>query len=214
MRQDRTAGFTLLELLVAVSVLGLLSVAIARGLSLGSDGWNRAHANTRQAGRLRDARRLLQQLVTAATPVFATQDLNDRTIAFAGDAQAMAMITRLPQSAGTPLMVAARLSVENHALVLDWRPDLPRSDTGGPLPNTRLVVAAHINAVRFAYFDPAQGWQTEWTGRTALPTLIRATMQDDDARQTLWPPLVMQTRATGTPACLYDSTDIECQRVQ
>lgn len=222
MRQDRAAGFTLLELLVAVSVLGLLSISIARGLKLGSQGWTRAYAATWQADRMRDARRLLQQLVTAATPAFAKQisssgDFNDRSIAFTGTPEILALITRLPQSisqqsGGMPLMVAARLSVENNSLVLDWRADLPRSDNGGPLPDSRLVAASHISAVRFAYFDPVNGWQTEWIGRTALPTLIRVTLQDNDARQTMWPALIMQTRANGTTACLYDATDLQCQR--
>jgi general secretion pathway protein J len=210
-RHARTAGFTLLELLVAIAVLGLLSLSIARGLSLGSGAWGRAHTRTSQAERLRDTTRLLRQLVAGAIPAFASSAPDDRTIAFAGTPEELRLVTRLPPSAGTPATVAARLFLQDGALILAWRLDLPRSDGDGTLPETRQVIAQNIAALKFAYAAP---WQPQWLGQTKLPALVSIAIEDNDEPHTQWPPIVTQTLATATAACLYDPSDIECRRVQ
>jgi general secretion pathway protein J len=212
--RTRSAGFTLLELLVAISVLALLSLSIARGLHLGADGWTRARGHSAQADRLRDARRLITQLIAGAIPAFADSSPDDRRIAFAGAPDSMALIARLPPPAGTPLMVAARLFVDNQNLVLAWHPDLPRADGGGPLPDTSTIIARHVAGVRFRYQDQAAGWHDDWSGQTGLPRAIAITIADDDERHSVWPALILEPRATGNTACLYDPSDIECRRVQ
>jgi general secretion pathway protein J len=213
-QQNRSAGFTLLELLVAISVLALLSLSIARGLHLGADGLTRARHHSSQAERTRDARRLIAQLIAGATPTFADPSPDDRRIAFAGTQDQLALITRLPPPLGTPLMVAAKLFVQNGALTLAWHPDLPRADGGGPLPDTATTIAPHIAGLRLSYQDQAAGWHDEWTGQTTLPRAIAIAITDDDERHTPWPALILEPRANGTTDCLYDPSDIECRRVQ
>jgi general secretion pathway protein J len=212
--RNRSAGFTLLELLVAISVLALLCLSIARGLHLGADGWTRAREHSAQAGRLRDARRLITQLIAGAIPAFADPSPDDRRIAFAGAPETMALITRLPPSAGTPLMAAARLYVENQTFTLAWHPDLPRADGGGQLPDTSTIIATHVAGVRFRYQDRAAGWHDDWSGQTELPRAIAITIADGDERRGIWPALIVEPRANGNTACLYDPSDIECRRVQ
>jgi general secretion pathway protein J len=207
-------GFTLLEMMVAIAVLGLLSLSVAKGLHLGSDSFARARARSGDAERMRDARRILHQLIAGAIPAFAQASPDDRRVAFAGAPEEADFITRLPPAAGGPAMVAARLFLVRHTLFLAWRLDLPRSDGDGTLPEQLLPIAAHIQTVAFAYLDPVSGWQRSWTDRTLLPGSIRLAIQNDDERRTLWPDLVVETRATANTDCIYDATDIECRRIQ
>jgi prepilin-type N-terminal cleavage/methylation domain-containing protein len=207
--QDRTAGFTLLELLVAICVLALLSLSVARGLHLGTDGLTRARQHSAQAARQRAARRLITQLIAGAIPAFAAPDPDDRSIAFAGTAGQIALVTRLPPSLGTPVTVAARMFVEDNALTLAWHPDLPRADGGGPLPETTTIIAADVDGVRFSYQDQAAGWHDDWTGQTALPRAIALSFAEAG-----WPPLIIEPRANGNTGCVYDPSDFECRRVQ
>ncbi len=200
--------------MVAIAVLGLLSLSVAKGLQLGSDSFARANARSGEAERMRDSRRMLRQLIAGAAPAFAQASPDDHRVAFSGRPEEADFITRLPPAAGGPAMVAARLMLNQHTLCLAWRLDLPRSDGDGTLPEHLLPIALHVQDVAFAYLDSTSGWQQNWSGRTRLPTAIRLTIRSGDDRRTLWPDLVVETRATANTACIYDATDIECRRIQ
>ncbi len=200
----REAGFTLLEMLVALCVLGLLTMGIARGLHLGAFSWSRAQHDSDSAKQMRQARRLLQDIVGGAYPAFTNADLQDHRIAFVGSPDSMSLITRRPASLGTPVMIAARLFLDEQTgtLSLAWRLDLPHAE------EKVAVVARHVAKMRLAY-EGAASWQDQ----TALPAAIRISIEDADPRR-VWPPLVIATHATAATACLYESTDIECARTQ
>ena len=163
---------------------------------------------------MRDARRLLHQLIAGASPAFAQASLDDRRVAFTGAPEELDFITRLPPAAGGPAMVAARIFLVQRTVFLAWRLDIPRSDGDGTLPEQLLPIALHVQAIAFAYLDPTAGWQQNWSDRIQLPAAVRLTIQNDDDRHTLWPDLVIETRATANTACIYDATDIECRRIQ
>jgi general secretion pathway protein J len=205
---NREAGFTLLEMLVAVCVLGLLAMGIARGLHLGAFSWSRAQHDADAAKQMRQARRLLQDVIGGAYPAFASANLQDHRIAFAGMPQAMALITRRPAPLGTPVMIAARLFLDErtNTLALAWRLDLPAA------AERTAAFAGHVAKMRLAY-EGSAGWQDQWEDQMALPLAIRVSIEDADPH-VVWQPLVIATHATAATACLFESTDIECARTQ
>jgi hypothetical protein len=198
-------------MLVAVCVLGLLTMGIARGLHLGSFSFSRAQHAADAARVMRHARRLLEDVVGGAYPAFASTNLQDHRVAFMGGPEAAALVTRRPASLGTPVMIAARLFLdeETKTLAVGWRLDLPRAD-GGVLPERVVPVAGHVAGVRFAYAVGA-GWQDHWVDQASLPAAVRISIVDADPH-VVWPPLVIATHATAATACIYDVTDIECAR--
>jgi len=199
-RRRGDCGFTLLEMLVAICVLGLLTMGIARGLHLGAFSWSRAQNASDAAKQMRQERRLLRDLVSDAYPAFAGANLQDHRVAFSGTPEAMALVTRRPASLGTPVMIAARLflDAQTSTLALAWRLDLPRAE------ESVAVVAGHVAKMRLAY-EGGAGWQDRWEEQSALPAAIRISIEG-------WAPLVIATHATAATACLFESTDIECAR--
>jgi general secretion pathway protein J len=215
-----TAGFTLLEVLVAVVLLGLLSVALFAAVRVGARGWWTAEqrsAATEDATTLQD---VLRRMIASAKPVFASADPADAAVAFDGTAQSLGLVGTLPDAIAPGLQGQQRLFLARHdgaaMLMLAWRLDLPAAD-GGTLPEIIVPLLDHVSAVRFEYYGTsgagsASGWTDTWSGRTTLPALVRLHVERDAGASGPWPDLVAAPVATVSNECRYTGLDAACHR--
>lgn len=186
------AGFTLLELLVALAVLGLLVTGLAEGVRFGAVAWQVAQRGGTGATELEPADRALRRLIAEADPAGGPQG-------FTGFAHTLAFATRLPAAlaAGAPPEVEVGLGVDaRHRLVLRWtaaphaRPLAPR-----PVPR-ETVLAEHVAALDLAYARPPAeggGWVASWSAARP-PLLVRLALRfaEGDARH--WPDIIAAPR--------------------
>jgi len=168
---DAAAGFTLLELLVALVVLGLVMVAVTQGIRFGVQAWQVQARTLAERGGLDAVDRMLRGLIERADP---GSNFVRGTI-FDGTPHGLAFITELPipgdgRDAG---QVDATLGVDGaHHLVLAWQAHDRRAIA--PQAPARHIL---LDEVDLAYWAPAggpagAGWQPAWRGR-ALPGLVR-----------------------------------------
>jgi prepilin-type N-terminal cleavage/methylation domain-containing protein len=192
------AGFTLLEVLVVLVVLGLLFAALAQGTSFGLLAWTaQTREATAQAG-LDEMERTLRRLVDAAD---AGEDAGPP---LQGGPHVVQFATRLPpgtMAAGTGpgalRDVVVLLAVDaQKRLVLRWlpRPHATRLG-GGPDPGWS-VLAEGVAGLDLLYGRAAPeggGWTATWSGRV-LPRLVRIhiAFPANDARH--WPDIVVSPR--------------------
>jgi general secretion pathway protein J len=222
-RRAGAAGFTLVELLIALTLVGLLTTLVYGGLQLAAQAWSRVDRQTADAADLRAVADVLRHALSAAYPVYASADPNDRSIAFAGEADSLALVAPLPQAiaAGVPAQLRFFVAGDNrpHTLVMGWRFDLPAADGDRPLPENLLLLLDHVRAVRFAYFgadaaDDAPYWQPSWRTRDRLPSLIRVRIERDRASLPDWPDLTAEPMAVTSSACHYDPAVLGCRRMR
>ncbi len=127
-------GFTLLELLVAVSVFALLSVMMYGGLSFGVRAWERVgEADTRQSD-VQLVQNLLRRAFAEVQPVEVGGPRRRLRLAFEGGRDGLAFVGPLPAHLGPGGNYLIGLQVEGsgreRALTLRWevfreeRPDL------------------------------------------------------------------------------------------
>jgi general secretion pathway protein J len=220
-RRAGAAGFTLVELLIALTLVGLLTTLIFGGLRLAAQAWSRVDNRADDAADLRAVADVLRHALGAAYPAYASGDPSDRSIAFAGEADTVAFVAPLPDAIGAGIPARLRFFVaaegRSPTLVLGWRFDLPAADGGGPLPERRLDLLGHVQEVRIAYFGAdaagnAPHWQSTWTGRDRLPDLIRVRIERDRASLPDWPSLTAEPRAAISSACRYDAVTLGCRR--
>jgi general secretion pathway protein J len=215
-----TAGFTLLEVLVAVSLFGLLSAGLFGAVRVGSQGWRQAEqhsATTEDAVALQD---VLRRIIATAKPAFASADPADRTMDFDGTAQSLNLIATLPDAIAPGQQGRIRLFLAHSGaaqmLMLAWRLDLPASD-GGSLPEHYVVLLDHVRAIRFAYCGSSHGGAAsycsdDWSGRDTLPALVRLHVERDSGAPGPWPDLVAAPVATVSSECDYSGLDPACHR--
>jgi len=182
-------GFTLLEILVALVVLGFLIVGLAEGVSLGVHAWSSQERLVNGHADMDATEGVLRRLVATADP--GNGQAND-SAPLHGSAHTLAFITRLPISAAGLVTRNAEIGLgvdARHRFVLRWslRPHAERLTP--PPPPEQTVVLEGVDHVDFSYLRPPdQGgdWVDTWTLRT-LPQLVRITVAftGDDHRH--WP---------------------------
>lgn len=204
-----TAGFTLVELLVAVAILSLLSALLFGGLRFGTRAWERAEAHAGLASEVQLVQAFLRQRLGQAAPLRRRDDDGATTVLFDGASTAVRLVTVMPVHLETGGYANLELGFERDAgrLMLRWRPfDFSAGASRTQAEEVRILLD-RVDEANFAYFGPvsddgnsAPKWQTEWRDRARLPELMRLRLRFSDAGRGHWPELLVAPMATGAPS--------------
>ena len=193
--KTQNSGFTLLEVLVALVVLGFILVGLGAGAQFGQ------RATTMQAQSiaahvdLDSSDRILRRLVAAMDPGTTTEPprltAGPTSLGFTTDlGQAAAMLSGNGQ-ADIGLGVDAA-----HRLVLRWTPALHAVTLGPPPPPATAVLLEGVERVEFAYWAHSEngsgGWVTRWTEKD-IPPLIRIRLVFPAESGRRWPDIIAPT---------------------
>ena len=206
-------GFTLLEALVTLVVLGLLMVTLTRGVRFGLQAWAMEGRIGGRASGIETTDRALRQLVGRASP----GEMFSRDGEFAGTAHMMSFVTTLPEGFGAVATHEADVTLlvaDGHRLELRWRPHYRRWIVTPPQPSI-VTLLDGVERLDLAFWQPGTGsgqgtsagagqgasagtgqgtgqgaWLSEWAARD-LPQLVRlrVVFQAGDARR--WPDIVV-----------------------
>jgi len=196
-------GFTLLELLVALTLLGLILALIFGGLQFGTRAWETTEVNIEDQAEVRLVQAFLRRYMADARPVLESTQVARRDVVFTGSRDALSFVALMPQHLGPPGLYKLQL-------------EFVRDNDGGRLVFTRSlygeestdvslneeedeqVLLNGIAKVEFSYFGtslPAQPpqWIDRWEKARNLPSLVglRIEFAEDDGRY--WPEMVVKT---------------------
>ncbi len=190
------AGFTLIEMLVAMTLLGLIVAVLAGALQGGLAGSERVDTQAERLNELRLAQAFIRRHVEAARPVSWTHDRR-AVVAFEGRAEALDFVAVMPAWPARGGLYLVRLAFDDGDLVMTRRitsgePSEFRYEDGVE----RRVLARDVAGLSFAYFGtPADGrragWRDDWTGQYAMPELVSLALDYADPAAGRWPDLVM-----------------------
>jgi general secretion pathway protein J len=183
--KSRQGGFTLLELLVGLVVLGFIMAGLSQATRYG------LRATTAQQ-RLYDGRaeldavdRTLRLLIGRIDP----GNLHSGP-ALVGSAARMTFVSALPESVTGSAAGEANIALGldgGHTLVIHWTAHVHATALSPPAPAAAELLRA-VARVEFAYWR--DGWQESWD-QSQLPRLIRIrlTFPPGDLRH--WPDIVI-----------------------
>jgi general secretion pathway protein J len=187
MNAGRAAGFTLLEILVALVVLGFLMVGLSQGVRFGLTAWGMQQRIIGRRGDLDATDRVLRQLIGQMDPGTRTDPPK-----VAGTRSQFAFTSALPVMAGGESADMLLMVDPAHRFLLRWTPHLHATRTAPPPPPRTEELLGGIDGVRFAYWRPSPGggsWVGEWDGKT-LPALVRIQIVFPEKDRRHWPEIV------------------------
>ena len=203
-------GFTLLELLIALALLGLIGALLYGSLSLSANSWDRGEQKVEQVTDMRLTEEMLRQTLSAQHPL-RFHKVVDQPLYFAGGTDSLSFAAALPGRAGGGMFyfrVAITPNGDRSRLTLARViPDYGAN----ALPEFRdaesSVLAEDIAEVRFGYFgrDPDSNevnnptWRDRWDDPQILPLLIRIDVTPKKSQA--WPTMIVEPRLAPEAGC-------------
>ncbi len=197
----RSAGFTLLELVVAITLMGLVLVMLYSGLRLGMNSWDGGERRAEATQRLRLAQEFLRrQLTQSITVRQATNQVahqvgggQQSTVIFTGQSNEIEFVAPMLAQLGQGGLYRVRIGAADGRLWIRWRPYLPADPDAGEERQTVLLDG--VSNVEWAYFGPEKDndpqspsrWHPTWTSTQQRPGLVRLNLHLHGAP---WPDLV------------------------
>ena len=192
----RQSGFTLLELLVALIVLGLLVVGLTQGVRAGLTMWGAQTRRIGETGELDAGARALRVLLAGISlpPAGVARRGATRATKLEGRSDSLAFVGDLPTGLGTTRRTNITLELVQERLVLRWTPhrhELTTAPAPEPIETELIRGVAHLD---FAYWgspsaDQPASWQAQWDGFN-IPELIRVRLAFGKGDRRRWPDLI------------------------
>lgn len=215
MMKKSDTGFTLIEILIVMTLLGVMMVLLFGSLKICADSWHKGENKIAQVNKIAVVYNFFQHHLAVAKPL-----LNDvkqgnvlSALAFQGDKQSVQFVSSFPASAGKSglQLFTIRLDKDDdnkdkQLIKVTITPFFPKDDEDTDDHKEEAVLLKDVSELSISYFGTDDGinndinnasWHDEWSEKTTQPWLIKITIKLDD--DTYWPEMLIPLKITGQP---------------
>lgn len=202
------AGFTLLELLVSLSLLGLIMTYMFTSLTFGKRAWEKTE-DVDRATRIETVRAFLSRRLARTMPLHGFDAATRQTrLAFLGEPDRVRFVATTPghtEVAGLythdiGLTDRTRARDAGAALVVSQTLFRPGETTAAADVQTEpRLLLEDVGSLSLAYFGARRrgetpSWHDTWDGADALPRLVRLRLEFAASPGRHWPDLIVPLR--------------------
>ena len=194
-----TTGFTLLEVIVTLTVLGFILLVVFGAFRLGFSAWERGESIKEEYQKVRIISQLISRQIKSIVPYkIKTKKAEGDYLAFEGKARSLKFVSAFPIKAKQPQgfvytiyefteggAEGGRLVLyEQRALNKDFLEEKPQEELG-------ISLLEGISSIRFEYYreedlakNQAEGWGEEWNAKEEkeLPKALKITIAYKNGR--------------------------------
>ncbi len=197
-------GFTLMEMMIAMALVGLALTIAFSALRFASRSWERTDALGSELDQWRIATRVVRRQLNQVQAI--RPDESQRALLFSGASHTLEFVAPAPVQVGRlTALYRYRLRFVNEgegkALWLDYRPWLPDEEPLWQRESSTSLLMSGLQDGHFSYFSdkPVIGedhWMAVWDKPERLPGMVRMSLQLQEQSQA-WPALVVLLPVTG-----------------
>ena len=192
--QSRQNGFTLVELLLAMSLLALLMSLSYGGLKAGTKAATKGSQVIDQVNSLRVTQNFLRQQWSRLLPLIIEMDDDENIIIFEGENKRVRYVSAMPGYLGHGGPQVQTLEISGGELRF-WHHALNLFDDSGSSQEP-IVLLDGIQSAEFSYIgldDEGElgDWEGDWEDSAVTPVMIRLELIFKKGRRIQWPTLVV-----------------------
>lgn len=198
-------GYTLVELVVVMLLLGMIALACESGLRFGTQVWAHTETRTQSEDQIVSSQMMLHELLAHSLP-----RMKGDYVTFEGEPTVISFDVIPPQAFQAGGTAHARLRIvrspSGAKLMLDMQ------SISSPNFKRQATLLDNVGLMRFSYLDASgksQTWLSYWRDRNRLPDAIRITAE---APKT-WPTLTVRPIIVQSAMCVLDSVDLSCRKI-
>ena len=194
-RRRSQAGFTLIEVVLALSIFGLIGAILYGAFSLTQGAVDKSQASFEKSQKLRSFGDLLGSYIRSSFPYRASAQ--DQAIFYEGGEDSLTFVSSFSLAMGGRGMAKIHIYRDgeaNQSGFLKLEEESPvriddDSDEGGQ--HNSIVLEDGVGSLRMAYLDPQSQddtWEDSWDGqeRRTLPRAVSLTYRTRDGREARW----------------------------
>lgn len=207
----RLRGFTLIEVLIAMTLLGIMVVLLFSSLKISADSWEKGESKITDVNEVTVVYNFFQRHLSAAIPLWNDFSEEDKTFSFQGKAQSLQFVSTFPASAGRSGLQLFSIQMQeedNERLVIvTITPFFPVTE-GEEWRKEEVALIKHVSDFKLAYFgsddNGSEGvWLDEWLARDVQPRLVKINIELEN--EIFWPEMIIELKVTGAA----NNTDFE-----
>lgn len=188
-------GYTLLEMMVALTLFGVISIVLVVGLRMAVGSMDAGESHAQSVRHIMAVQRFLRDKIQVAKPV---RDKDDSgKFSFQGGADSITFVSEVPRSIVQGALAQYRLKLTGTAdesqleIALE---EYPKDERLRSPTFDETVHISNIQSVAFAYFGAIDAqeekvWHTQWMNQNKLPALVKIQLTLNSGIH--WPALVI-----------------------
>jgi general secretion pathway protein J len=199
-------GFTLVELLIALTLLGLVLALMSGGFRFGISAWESGDHRIAQSNEIGAVQNLLRNEIGQARALPVNSRMSTLKETFKGSPTELEFAAPLPAHMGPGGYYLFSLHAgevrDRLGLVLAWRAYRPDMFAAGrDKHGEEAVLLDDIRRIAFAYYgqsdaDQVPVWTDNWGDRRGLPKLVRIRVELPPGERQDWPEFDVELKSS------------------
>lgn len=215
-----SAGFTLIEVLIAMTLLSIMVVLLFSSLRICAQSWEQGERKMAEVNEVAVVYNFFQRHLSSARPLWndfadgngapganrpetgAATENKDKTFSFQGKKKSLQFVSIFPASAGRAGMQLFSIQPQQHAkeqlIKVTLTPFFPLTEDAEWRPEQEILLK-HVSDFTLAYFgadDTGKSrWQDEWLEKSVHPQLVKISI--DTTNGVFWPEMIIALKVAG-----------------
>jgi general secretion pathway protein J len=210
--RDGAAGYTIVEVLASLVIVGMISVMMISGVTTGARVWERMDANDAAGESIAGAQLMLRERIERLFPA-TLNDVMPPYADFDGTSDQISFLSEPKDSERPSALDRYRLSLSTDGdLVLTAVND---TSDNQKIPDETYVLLHGVQEFDVAYFGPGPNgqidWQPEWRRQQSPPDLVRIRVQFEQGDKRVWPDLLINPMVSIDSLCILNAATGHCR---